>query len=1011
MRLIVKSQEARDTFDAKDCGSWPWPLKKDQVASIIDGDGPPPLSLNSNDYPHSANGRRCNPDACKIAHTLNGELVIPEWLAYSESKNHLKCIACSAFYTGTKASRFEKDGYCDWKHLKRDLKYHSESDHHYQSMLEWIKYTDIEGASNPKTSKKRERMLRIVETVLFLGMNNIAFRGSGSEDWSAFDCGKFKKSYAFLAKFDHVAKEHIDAILEKQKNYNKRTQVTYLSPSSQNQWIKVIEDAMTDIIVQEIKAAKWFSILLDETPDTSNQEQLTVIIRYVKFGDEVTIEERFLRFLNIEGTTSGEAIFKLVKAFLVEKGIDIMDCRGQGYDNGANMSGKYKGVQARFKDVNSLMFFIPCCNHTLNLAINETASSTLLSKLFFATLQSLYTFFTGSPQRQTILMKFCSVVVKALCETRWSARINSIKAVIDQVPEILASLEEVQKTSSDGDVIARATGLINEVGSYKFLLQLDIWYSILSITNTATEALQSIDMNLDAAVTVVNDIVNDLASLRDGDGFTLAKERVADICDKIQVEPTFPNSRARGRASFFISASARVNRSTEYVIGERVEALFESDGISCRWYVASVKRLNDNGSLHIVFDDGYESEETLSQYVRKFIPFQVGDPILGKFGSSWYPAKIHAAADDNSVEIEYYDEKKRVVDLSFVSRLLTFKEGDRIESIAEANGPDEEHEPNRKTGIIIKVNAGKQVLKYGRGRASTVKEIDCIESYDVHYDGETDVTMTVPIDKLLPPTPPPLRQPEAASDTRAASAELEFIADFFVETINTAIESIKERFSQLKVFEESFGFLTKFLNCLPGARDEAPNVDLSQRAENAFYNLYGCSLEKKCRALEKRLTRETWEDTISDLDGSRLYTDLKRVYSLLHSPHLETNESPYSVMAKDSAEGLPMLSILNYLHQRKSLSLFPDAVVAIRILLTLPMSVASAERSFSKLKLLKNYLRSTMGQDRLCGLALMFIEPELAESLDRDELIDRFWTMRSRRGTLLPSASGSFFRK
>jgi len=45
-------------------------------------------------------------------------------------------------------------------------------------------------------------------------------------------------------------------------------------------------------------------------------------------------------------------------------------------------------------------------------------------------------------------------------------------------------------------------------------------------------------------------------------------------------------------------------------------------------------------------------------------------------------------------------------------------------------------------------------------------------------------------------------------------------------------------------------------------------------------------------------------------------------------------------------------------------------------MLTIPISIASAERSFSKLKLIKSYLRSTMSQQRLKGLALLSIEKD-----------------------------------
>lgn len=76
---------------------------------------------------------------------------------------------------------------------------------------------------------------------------------------------------------------------------------------------------------------------------------------------------------------------------------------------------------------------------------------------------------------------------------------------------------------------------------------------------------------------------------------------------------------------------------------------------------------------------------------------------------------------------------------------------------------------------------------------------------------------------------------------------------------------------------------------------------------------------------------------------------------------------------------------------------FPNACIAYRILLTIHVTVASAKRSFSKLKLLKSYLRSTMLQTRLNGLALISIENELLEKLDYENLIDDFASKNARR--------------
>ncbi len=67
--------------------------------------------------------------------------------------------------------------------------------------------------------------------------------------------------------------------------------------------------------------------------------------------------------------------------------------------------------------------------------------------------------------------------------------------------------------------------------------------------------------------------------------------------------------------------------------------------------------------------------------------------------------------------------------------------------------------------------------------------------------------------------------------------------------------------------------------------------------------------------------------------------------------------------------------------------------------LTIPVTVASCERSFSKLKMIKNYLRSTMGQERLSSLAILSIENEVANSVNFESIINKFASAKARKVT------------
>ena len=76
---------------------------------------------------------------------------------------------------------------------------------------------------------------------------------------------------------------------------------------------------------------------------------------------------------------------------------------------------------------------------------------------------------------------------------------------------------------------------------------------------------------------------------------------------------------------------------------------------------------------------------------------------------------------------------------------------------------------------------------------------------------------------------------------------------------------------------------------------------------------------------------------------------------------------------------------------------FPNTCITYRILLIIPITIASAERSVSKLKLIKSYLRSTMSQEKLSRLAILSIENEMLEELEYKNLISQFASQKQEK--------------
>lgn len=99
----------------------------------------------------------------------------------------------------------------------------------------------------------------------------------------------------------------------------------------------------------------------------------------------------------------------------------------------------------------------------------------------------------------------------------------------------------------------------------------------------------------------------------------------------------------------------------------------------------------------------------------------------------------------------------------------------------------------------------------------------------------------------------------------------------------------------------------------------------------------------------------------------------------------------------DNIEKANAFYLLQQIYTHDLQDAFPNICIALRIYSTLPTTSTSCERSFSKLKLIKNYLRSSISQERLSSLAILAIENQITHELNYDKAIDLFADQKARR--------------
>ncbi|KYN09339.1 Zinc finger MYM-type protein 1, partial [Trachymyrmex cornetzi] len=307
---------------------------------------------------------------------------------------------------------FVEKGFDSCKNPSR-LKSHESGEFHRQAslLLELTKKKNVvEHLSSAKLIEMRDNRIaleKIFSTILVLARQGLALRGNENDENSHFK------------QLLNMRAEDVPEL----KRWLNRSSYTFTSHQIVDEILTMMADTVVRQLLQEIKAARHFSILIDETADISRSEQVSVCFRIA--SDDLKSSEIFLGFYKAENTMA-ETLFKIVQDVFARYDLDFEKLRGQCYDGATNMSGQLTGLQTRIRELEPRALFVHCNAHNLSLVVQDGIENVLPIKNFVGIVRELINFIRDSPRRLSTfknLQSDNSPDLSPFCPTRYVLKI------------------------------------------------------------------------------------------------------------------------------------------------------------------------------------------------------------------------------------------------------------------------------------------------------------------------------------------------------------------------------------------------------------------------------------------------------------------------------------------------------------------------------------------------------------------------------------------------------------
>ena len=263
------------------------------------------------------------------------------WLHYIENDDAVVCFTCAGAnrqkklqWSSNSDLAFISKGFTNWKDATVKFAIHASSKCHKEAVLKMVTLPSstknvAESLSTQVTREKLERrqcFLKVLSNVRFLARQGLPFRGHGDHESDS--------NFLQLMKLRSEDDSRIVGWLERKTS-------KYTVPDMQNEILKTMALQVLRQVVESIQSAPFLTIMIDETTDVSNKEQVVVCFRWV--DNNLEPHEEFIGLYQVESTQSS-ILVATIRDVLQRVNVSITKLRGQCYDGASSMSGSRGGV-------------------------------------------------------------------------------------------------------------------------------------------------------------------------------------------------------------------------------------------------------------------------------------------------------------------------------------------------------------------------------------------------------------------------------------------------------------------------------------------------------------------------------------------------------------------------------------------------------------------------------------------------------------------------------------------